>query len=161
MLACLADTNRTVQVPHVSPIRLLGTESRIDASNLRGIHVVHAIRNPALNLYGLTIHDDIAGSSSRFNPKNRPIAASQPVHAFVFIRIHPPEKNLLSSVSHDDLASILEELANSDSARRIVAICQSRHLGIEMVRHTPRICKGQSHPSPMGSSIQSPDNLLL
>src|SRR6266704_5487519 len=99
MLACLADTNRTVQVPHVSPIRLLGTESRIDASNLRGIHeVIHAIRTPALNLFSPTFHDDIAGSSSRFNPKNRPIAASQPVHAFVFIGIHPPEKNLLISV---------------------------------------------------------------
>src|SRR6266705_3798873 len=124
MLACLADTNRTVQVPHVSPITLLGTESRIDASNLRGIHVViHAIRTPALNLFGLTIHhDDIAGSSSRFNPKNRPIAASQPVHAFVLIGIHPPEKNLFSSVSHDDLGPILSEQANSDSARRIVAI---------------------------------------
>src|SRR5216683_2099708 len=49
MLACLADTNRTVQVPHVSPIRLLGTESRIDASNLRGIHVViHAKRTSSV-----------------------------------------------------------------------------------------------------------------
>src|SRR5713226_782826 len=108
MLACLADTNRTVQVPHVSPIRLLGTESRIDASNLRGIHVViHAIRTPALNLFSLTFHDDIAGSSSRFNPKNRVIVATLHVHAFVFIAMHPPEKNLLGSVLYDDLAHIL------------------------------------------------------
>ena len=113
MLACLADTNRTVQVPHVSLIRLLGTESGIDASNLRGIHVViHAIRTPALNLFSLTFHDDIAGSSSRFNPKIRPIIASQPVHAFVFIGIHPPEKNLLSSALYGDLAPILSVKAS-------------------------------------------------